>query len=377
MAGAIILPKLGLTMTEGTITEWCVAPGDAVKPGDVLFVVETDKIANEIEAVEAGTIGAILVEAGAVVPVGTTVATMGGAEVPALATPPFALVSAPPAAGARRPVTPLARRMARNAGIDTATLSGSGPRGRISARDVSAALAAAPPPLAGTSDRPATDHERTIARRLTAAKQDIPHFYIAAEADVTELLALRARLNAGSVSTKLSMTHFLLAALGRALAEMPGFNRVWADGHIRELAETDIGLAVETPRGLVAPVLRGVGGLHLDEIAARMDALVRRARAGRLARGDLDGGAIALSNVGMFGASLLFPIVNPGQSSIIGVGQASPVFRPDAAGQPVLRQQLQLGLSCDHRVIDGATAARFIGEVRRRLEQPLALLRAG
>jgi pyruvate dehydrogenase E2 component (dihydrolipoamide acetyltransferase) len=433
----ILMPKLGLTMTEGVLAEWKVAVGDTVAAGDVLFVVETDKISNEVDAQAAGTISALHAAEGETLPVGAVLvswvddssrpngevttaqtaddgkshsepAAAAGAMLPnrpAVGSPPLPSMSKD--GKDRILATPLARRMAAQAGITLADIAGSGPRGRVTADDVAASVASAlrqaqaerklvpapssvssppsptrPEPIEGpapTSAQPASiplsPYQRTTARRLTEAKRDIPHFYVQAEADVTDLLRLRKQLNADADHTKLTVSHFLVTALARTLAGLPAMNRVWADDHLRDFATVDIGMAVETPKGLVAPVLRDLGRLTSDEVAAAADALVARARASRLAPEDLTGGAIAISNVGMFGASALVPIVNPGQSSILGVGAAAPTFRPDTAGAPVLRQVLTLTLSCDHRVIDGALAARFLQALVRRLESPADLLR--
>lgn len=361
----ILMPKLGLTMTEGLLAEWKVAPGDAVSAGDVIFVVETDKISNDVEASEAGTIGALLVQPGETAPVGAAVAMIANGGLPRNGE-------------VRIIATPLARRVAAARGIDLARVSGSGPRGRIMAEDV-----AGSPPLAEPTSFASTSgaihelgaYQRVAARRLTEAKRDIPHFYVFADADLTDLLALRAQLNADPGQAKLTVNSFILAALARTLAVFPQMNRVWAGECLRELATIDVGLAVEGPKGLVAPVVRDLGGLALDEIAAAAEGVIARARADRLASQDLDGGAIAVSNVGMFGVTGLVPIINPGQSSILGVGAAQPLFRPDADGRPLLRQVIHLALSCDHRVIDGALAARFLQAVCQQLETAVALLR--
>ncbi|MGE3691846.1 MAG: dihydrolipoamide acetyltransferase family protein [Novosphingobium sp.] len=387
----ILMPKLGLTMTEGHLVSWNVAPGDAVRAGDVLFIVETDKISNEIEAQDDGTIVALLVSEDETVPVGTVVATMAVSGPPLADTPPqpAAPVSAKPP---RLIATPLARRAARRAGIDLAKVAGSGPRGRITVDDVTAALgetaqpsarAEAPAlPLSPPSQpQPAADrlpmdaHRRVLARRLSEAKRDIPHFYVIAEADVTALDVLREQLNSAHGQPRLTVSHFLLSALARALVALPEVNRVLDGDALVQLPSADIGLAVEGPKGLVAPVLRDLGHLALDEIAVATDQLLAAVRNGRLPAEALVGGATALSNVGMFGATALIPIVNPGQSSILGVGRSRGEFKPDAAGNPCLRQMLTLALSCDHRVIDGALAARFLQTVQTFLEAPAALMR--
>jgi pyruvate dehydrogenase E2 component (dihydrolipoamide acetyltransferase) len=381
MAGArhpILMPKLGLTMTEGMLAEWKVAPGDRVAAGDMLFVVETDKISNEIEASADGVIVELYAAAGDVVLVGEPVAAMlcdgaaGHADPPPLAPAPRLLA------------TPLARRVAGQAGIALSLVAGSGPRGRITADDVIALIDATPhapdavtPTAAPGADPiiPLTSYQAVAARRLTQAKQDIPHFYLFAEADVTALRDARAQLNADTRHIKLSVSHFLLAAVARALVAVPAVNRVWTDEGLRQLAQADVGLAVDSAKGLVAPLLPDLGAATLDEIAASATSLVERARAGRLLAQDLRGGATTISNLGMFGITGVLPIINPGQSSILGVGADQPQFRPDVAGQPVLRRMLGLTLSCDHRVIDGAIAAQFLRRVQSALEAPLSLLR--
>ena len=392
----ILMPKLGLTMTEGVLTEWKVAPGDRISAGEVIFVVETDKIANDVEAQQDGVIEALLAEPGDVVPVGGAVASLaveGGhsAGDEAAAQPEVPAEVSQGGAQPRIIATPLARRMAAASGLDLAKVSGSGPRGRIMAEDVrlaqgsgdaSVALPEAPRPVAKKPSptrkaqlRELGQFQKVAARRLTESKQNIPHFYVFAEADVTGLLELRSQLNDGSGHAKLTVSHFLIAAVARAVEAVPQMNCVWAGDALRELPTVDVGLAVESPKGLVAPVLQDFADLTLDEIATAANALVERARAGKLSGGELEGGAITISNVGMFGATGLLPIINPGQSSILGVGASQPVFRPDDNGQPVLRQVLNLALSCDHRVVDGALAARFLQIVSKQLEAAANLLR--
>jgi pyruvate dehydrogenase E2 component (dihydrolipoamide acetyltransferase) len=287
---------------------------------------------------------------------------------------------APRPTGERIIATPLARRIARQQGIDLARVSGSGPHGRIKMADVEAAVKApattrAPAQAAtGATRRPATSVEQVVARRLTEAKQTIPHFYVLAEADVTELLTLREGLNA-SGGPRISITPFIIAAVGRALAAQSQANALWDNGEIVSLSATDVGMAVDSPRGLMVPVVRNAGEGTLDEVAARCADLIERGRAGKLVAGETEGGAISVSNIGMFGASHLVPIINPGQSAILGVAAIKPVFRPDANGQPALRREVGLVLSCDHRVLDGVRAARLLDEIVRILENPISLLR--
>jgi pyruvate dehydrogenase E2 component (dihydrolipoamide acetyltransferase) len=386
----ILMPKLGLTMTEGMLAEWKVAPGDRVKTGDVIFLVETDKIANDIEATADGVIEALHAAPGDILPVGEVLATLvtdGDAK-----SDPTKLESAPTASApanvaqpARIVATPLARRLATEAGIDINSTAGSGPRGRIVADDVTAAIQTrvaqqrvalkSPEPARAGQLRSLSQHQKVAARRLTESKRDIPHFYVFAEVDVTALLEMRTQLNTDSSFTKITVSHCIIAAVARALASTSEINRVWTEEGLLEFTQVDVGLAVESPKGLIAPVLRDLAACCIDEVAEAATRMTDAARANRLRPEDLHGGAITISNVGMFGATGLLPIINPGQSSILGVGRNRPMFLPDERGQPRLRQVLNLALSCDHRVIDGALAARFLRKIQEGLEAPLALLR--
>jgi pyruvate dehydrogenase E2 component (dihydrolipoamide acetyltransferase) len=286
----------------------------------------------------------------------------------------------------RLAATPLARRVAHQNGIELSRIRGSGPRGRIKEVDVKAALASeagqdhaqASIILTNRAERrrPATQVEKVIARRLTAAKQTIPHFYLLAEADVTFLLTLREEINSDRTATRTTLNHFVVAAVGRALAEIPEMKAVWDNDEVVLHRETDVGIVVDTQRGLVVPVLREVGSMPLDAIVAAASTLVEQARENRLAPADFEGGVISVSNVGMHGTSFLVPIINPGQAAILGVGAVKPVFRPNASGAPQLRQELGLVLSCDHRVLDGVRAALFLNRIVQLLQQPLRLLRA-
>ncbi|MGY0777471.1 dihydrolipoamide acetyltransferase family protein [Azospirillum argentinense] len=410
MVRELVMPKLGLTMTEGVLAEWRVSPGQPFRSGDVLLVVETDKIASEVEADSDGVLIETTIPAGETVAVGTPIARWsadgaGAAPAPQPAEAPVAKPAPTPVAANARPLpapvrangerilsTPLARRRAEGLGVDLAMVAGSGPRGRIKVADVEAAAQTRPAPQpapqapkveASVAERSKpTTLQATIARRLTAAKRDVPHFYLAAEAEVTELAALRDRLNADTESglPRISMTHLVLAAVGRALAAMPEMDRVWDDeppgGAILALGRGDVGMAVDTPRGLVAPVLRGAAALPLDRLAAEAASLTRRARDGRLTEEDFQGGAVTVSNAGMHNVTYMTSIINPGQSSILGVGSVRSVFRPDDAGAPVLKRELGLVLSADHRLFDGVTALAFLNRIIAGLERPLRLLRA-
>lgn len=394
----LLMPKLGLTMTEGMLIEWSVAAGDQVKAGDPLFVVETDKVANEIAAEADGLIGEILVQAGETVPVGAVVARWTGpgqraeesgfavtneATVTAMPAAP-ASVEPPPAAGGRKAATPLARRLARELGVDLAKVGGTGPGGRIKAADVrQASEPSARPENAAERTVAATDCGQRVsasglvqsmARRMTQAKQ-VPHFYLSAEAEVSELLALRGRLNGQSDAPRLTLNHFVIAAVARALAALPQQNRIWNDDHIVQFQDIDVGVAVTTERGLMAPVLHGLAGATLDGIARQSDALLERVRSGNATREDMSGGAISISNAGMFNVTYMTPIINPPQSAILGVGSIREIFRPDSQGAPALRREMGLVLAADHRLHDGAGALKFLNHVIELLQDPYRLLR--
>lgn len=396
----LLMPKLGLTMTEGMLIEWCVAAGAQVKTGDPLFVVETDKVANEIAAEADGRIGEILVPEGETVPVGTVVARWTGpgqrsaAEADGALREPApsasgtqaapALASAPvPASGGRVVATPLARRLAREMDLDLARVGGTGPGGRIKAADVRQAQAQVQVPAQprAASRQEASEQRiaasglmQSMAKRMTQAKQ-VPHFYLAAEAEVSELLGLRRRLNEQPDAPRLTLNHFVIAAVARALAALPQQNRIWSDGHIVQFDEVDVGVAVSTERGLMAPVLHGLAGAPLDAIARQSDSLLERVRDGNATHADMQGGAISISNAGMFNVTYMTPIINPPQSAILGVGSIRETFRPDEQGAPALRREMGLVLAADHRLHDGAGALKFLNYVIDLLQNPYRLLR--
>ncbi len=394
MRSELLMPKLGLTMTEGALVEWMLAPGAAFKTGDGIFVVETDKVASEVPADHDGVLLEVLVPVGEMVQVGTVIGYVDDGLAGSTSSQPAAAApaSTPPvvqSGESRRFSTPLARRLAAQLAVPLADVAGSGPRGRIKAADVRAAqagqtrtAAAVSPPTPVGATRPAaavtktkpTPTQATMARRLTQAKQQIPHFYLAAEAEVTKLMALRTELNAMPGYPKLTLTHLLVAAVGRALRELPELNRVWTDDGIVSFASCDVGVAVNAGRGLLVPVVPDVAGRSLEGIARATQELVDKARNGELEAGQMSGGAISISNAGMFNVSWMTPIINPGQSMILGVGSVRELFRPDANGQPALRRELGLVLAADHRILDGVSGLKMLNAVIASLEKPLCLL---
>lgn len=403
-----LMPKLGLTMTEGALAEWTVAPGARFKAGDCVFVVENDKAASEIAAESDGVMGVPLVAAGETVAVG---AVLGYWDDPdgAVTEPAASAVAGAPA---RRPVTPWARKLASEQGVDLAGVAGSGPGGRVRARDVEAALrqgpaspapaapAATPPQAAALIPQPPvaqlgpaslappvaqpgapagrlqpfTSLQQAAAVRLTAAKQEIPHFYLVREVEISKLLDLHARLKDPTTEPRLTLNHFLVAAVGRALRALPELNRVWTPQGMLVLEGSDVGVAVHTERGLMVPVLRDVGRLGLVALARQANAAAERARAGRLAADDMAGGAITVSNAGMHGLTAMSSIIVPGQAMILGVGGVRELFRPGAQGQPALQREIVLTLSLDHRVLDGVAGAALLNAMVEGLTHPTRLL---
>lgn len=321
----MLMPKLGLTMTEGTIAEWRFAEGASFARGAIWLIVETEKVANEIEAPEAGRLVKILAQQGETVPVGTVLAEWEA-----------------------------------QAGASKKTSAAAGP--------------AAASVVAERRWRKASALELAAARKLSESKQTIPHFYLAIEIEVSRLQASREERNARRGETKkITLTHLIVAAVARAIARHPAVNRVWQDDGFVALDGSDVGVAVHSEQGLLAPVLRGAARKSLDELAAELDALVERARAMALTPADVGGGAVTVSNAGMHDVSWMSSIINPGQSAILGVGTERRLFRPDEGGAPRLAREVGVVLSCDHRVLDGVRALAFLNEVRAALEAPQTL----
>lgn len=402
MSVDLLMPKLGLTMTEGSVSEWKVDPGGEVRAGEVVVVIETEKVAYDVEAEVDGTLLAIDVPVGETVPVGARLARIGVhaetlAEVDAEPTParesemrianedPVAIAAkavGPARTDGRIVATPLARKLAAGSSVDLRAVAGSGPRGRIKADDVRKAAtseAATPPasaaPAAGR--RRPSPTQATMARRLSAVKHGVPHFYLATEVELSALEALRANLNADTTRPRLSITAFIVAAVGRALNDQPSANTVWADDELLSYGSADVGIAVHTAQGLFVPVVRDVGAKPLDRIAREAGELIERTRAGTLSLDDMTGGAITVSNAGMHDVTYITPIVSPGQSAILGVGSVRPVFRPDADGKPVLRRELGLVLAADHRIFDGVSGIELLNRIVGYLESPLSLSNSG
>jgi pyruvate dehydrogenase E2 component (dihydrolipoamide acetyltransferase) len=447
----VLMPQLGETVAEGKITKWFVAPGAAVKPGDNLFEIETDKVSMEVPSITAGTLTEIRVQAGDTALVGAVVAiiagegsaTVSGAAASGAPPAPTASKPAPSAASRAAPVapvrsgageratanlayenldpffevrtpsrnfgpartsggthvTPLARRLAGENGIDLSRISGSGPRGRIVAADVEKAIGsgagrAAPAIATGLSaeqvkalyqsvafeEVPLDGMRRTIATRLVEAKQTIPHFYLTADVTMDALLRLREEANAGApkageaAAYKLSVNDFVIKALALALQRVPAANAVWAGDRILRFKNSDVGVAVALEGGLLTPVIRNAEAKSLSAISNEMKELAGRAKEKKLKPAEYQGGASAISNLGMYGVREFSAIINPPHATILAVGasQRRPVEADDGSVKFV--SQMTVTLSCDHRVVDGALGAELLAAFKALIENPVMML---
>ena len=423
MAVEILMPALSPTMEEGTLAKWLVKEGDAVKSGQIIAEIETDKATMEFEAVDEGTIGMLLIAEGtAGVKVNTPIAMLledGDAAdakpaaavvaAPVVAAPvAVAAVAAPVAAkagGARVFASPLARRIAAEKGLDLTAIKGSGPHGRIVRADVEGAKAAAPvaavaaapvqAPVAAVAaasgpstetvlktyaDRPFEEialngMRKTIAARLTEAKQTVPHFYLRRDIELDALMAFRGQLNAKleARGVKLSVNDFIIKACALALQQVPAANAVWAGDRVLQFKKSDVAVAVAIEGGLFTPVLKDAEAKSLSALSAEMKDLAKRARDRKLAPHEYQGGSFAISNLGMFGIDNFDAIINPPHAAIlaVGAGVAKPIVKDGAV---VVGTVMSVTLSVDHRVIDGALGAQLLTAIKDNLENPLAML---
>ena len=422
----ILMPALSPTMEEGTLAKWLVKPGDTVKSGDLLAEIETDKATMEFEAVDEGVIGALVVAAGTEgVKVNSVIATLlmdgesaGVAPAPKAAAPfataaptvapvpAAAPVAAPQDNGPRVFATPLARRIAADKGLDLTILAGSGPHGRIIKTDVEnatpkaaaapvaavAAVAATKTPAAAPAglstetvlkmyaDRPFTEVKldgmrKTIAARLTEAKQTIPHFYLRREIRIDALLKFRGELNAQLEprKIKLSVNDFIIKACALALQSVPDANAVWAGDRILKLKPSDVAVAVAIEGGLFTPVLRDAETKSLSALSAQMKDLAARAKTRKLAPAEYQGGSFAISNLGMFGIDNFDAVINPPHGAILAVGAGVPKAVV-TNGVIEVATIMSVTLSVDHRVIDGALGANLLNAIVQNLENPLGML---
>jgi pyruvate dehydrogenase E2 component (dihydrolipoamide acetyltransferase) len=417
MSTVIRMPELAANTPEATLVEWLVEEGASVTAGDAIATVETAKATVDIEAEVSGVVLRLVVEGGTDVEVGGPIAVIGEEgerldeqqlagvpwhdatppEAPAAPAPvPVVAIADPPPAERRIFASPLARRLARDNGLELAAIPGTGPNGRVRRRDVDAALAAraqaadesdgaapvarsAPVVTVATTaeppdgmDIPHTRLRRAIAARLVESKQTAPHFYIRGTARVDALLDLRGRLN-DETGQRISVNDLVLKAVAKAHVAVPAMNVVWGPESVRQFHHVDIAVAVATEQGLVTPVLRNADTLSLSAIAGATRDYAERARAGALHPSDLEGGSISVSNLGMFGTEEFTAIINPPQAAVLAVGAAVP-SAVVVDGELAVARTVTVNLSVDHRPVDGAVAAEWMREFLALLEQPLRLL---
>ena len=432
------MPQLGETVAEGKITKWFKAAGDAVTPGDNLFEIETDKTSMEVPSTTSGTLTEIRFKVGDVAKVGAVVAVISGAGAAATSAPASQPPKAPAAArvvpaaplaavhstpmprpaapmdpfnAVRTPernygpaklasgttVTPLARRLAGERGIDLTRIFGSGPHGSIVAVDVERAAPGIATPAMATGasaaqvkalyegvtyeEVPLDSMRRTIATRLAEAKQTIPHFYLTADLDAGRLIAMREEANAaapkdktGQPAFKLSLNDFIIKTWAAALQRIPSANAVWAGDRILRFRSSDIGIAVALDGGLITPVIRNANSKSVTTISAEMRDLADRARQKKLKPNEYQGGSSAVSNLGMYGVREFSAIINPPHATILAVGatRRAPVEADD--GSVKFISQMTVTLSCDHRAVDGALGAQLLASFKDFIEKPVTAL---
>ncbi|GAB4320613.1 MAG: pyruvate dehydrogenase complex dihydrolipoamide acetyltransferase [Dehalococcoidia bacterium] len=422
MPSEITMPQMGADMTEGTVVRWLKQVGDTVTRGEIIAEIETDKATVELEAFESGTLRKIVVQEGETVPVGDVIAILadegeevpdvepkpstgrrrhiepatsgdgagGGAEVKQREEP-SGPEPAPAAAtaGGRLRVSPVARRIAEEHGVDLTAIQGTGPDGRILRRDVEAALraaekapaqapveeAAARRPAAPEAGRvePLSRMRQTIARRMSESKQRQPHYYLTVDVDMTDAMEFRKRLNdALPDERRVTVNDLIVKACALALRNHPKFNAEYTDEGIRFHGTINIAIGIALDEGLIAPALLDCGNKTLGRIAEESKDLVERAKSGKLRADEYGSGTFTITNLGAYGVESLIGIINPPMSAILGVG--SVMAKPAVyQGQIAIRQLMKIALSADHRVTDGAEGARFIKEIQSLLENPTTL----
>jgi pyruvate dehydrogenase E2 component (dihydrolipoamide acetyltransferase) len=431
MPATVLMPALSPTMEKGKLSKWLKKEGDKVKSGDVLAEIETDKATMEVEAVDEGTIGKIMVAEGTEdVLVNTPIAVIlgEGEKVGDIAAAPAAKPSLPgasapetaPVSGGGKPIvppplppagevarrtgegrvfaSPLAKRLAKQKGIDLAALKGTGPHGRIVSRDVEIVKPGTAPSRAGFTPPPSDEsvlklfepgsyelvpHDgmrKVIARRLSESKQTIPHFYVSVDVTLDYLLDLRERLNATSPKNekgvpewKVSVNDFIIKAMAMALVKVPDANVSWTESAMVKHKHADIGVAVSIPGGLITPVVRKAETKGLVQISAEMKDYAKRARERKLKPEEYTGGSASVSNMGMMNVKNFAAIINPPHASILAIGSGE--RRPVVRGNDIkIEQQMTMTLSTDHRCIDGALGAEFINAIKQNLEEPGLML---
>jgi pyruvate dehydrogenase E2 component (dihydrolipoamide acetyltransferase) len=352
VATSVVMPALEMAQESGKLIAWRKKEGDAVKKGDALLEIETDKAVVEVEAQADGILASITAREGSVVPVGQTIAWL------------VAPGEAPPQSAVRSPqfpipISPKARRLAKERGIDLATIKGSGPGGEILFEDVQSSVAHRPAVVNPQPEIASTDISSTarlMAERTTQSWTTVPHFFVSRDVDATALNAAREKHDG------VSHTDLLVSIVARALSKHPRLNASWIDGDVRTNADVNVAIAIAVEDAVVTGVVRDADRASLEEIASRRKELADRARAGRLQPSDISGPTFTISNLGMFQVDAFTAIIVPPQAGILAVGAiADRVVAVD--GQPAVRPMMTLTLSCDHRVVDGAAAARFLNDI--------------
>ncbi len=403
MATVMRMPEVLANATEAVIQTWLVSVGQEIAVGDPIAEIETDKAVVEYAAEVEGILARVIADEGTTIAVGAPIAVVAApgenlddldpeTREPEPGAPVIERISgdaaaAPVAAnGHRLFATPLVRKIASERGIDLATVTGTGPGGRIVRRDLDrlpdVEREAPAPPASETGDGapqaggfvdvPLTGMRKAIARRLTESKSSVPHFYITADCRVDALLALRRSVNEAG-STKVSVNDFVIKAVAGALREVPEANAVWNGDSLRQFETVDIAVAVAIDGGLLTPVVRGVDQMPISVVAAAVADLAARARAGKIKQHELEGGSFSVSNLGMYGVTEFSAILNPPHSGILAVGAAAqkPVVIDDELAVGTV---MTVTLSADHRVVDGAVAARWIAAFVRRIQNPMTML---
>lgn len=407
----ITMPKLSDTMTEGTIARWKKKKGDPIAMGDILAEIETDKATMEMEAFDDGVLKEIYVEEGGKAPVGGKIALIladgenadeeakpeksakskkSDNSKKSSATPPEKSSAQPAASsGGRVKASPLAKKIAAERGVSLEGVPGSGPGGRIVAKDVpekgaktSTTPASSAPKIeakAGEGDTsvPLSNMRRTIAERLLASKQQNPHFYLSIEVDAGPLVRLRKDLNAANEANgqpKLTVNDFVLLAVGRAAARHPYVNASWGGDAIIQHASVNISVAIAVEDGLVTPVIRNADKLSLKDISAAVKDLAKRARDKKLKPEEYAGGTLTVSNLGAYGIEQFYAIINPPQAAILAVGAIVKKPVVNTKGEIVVGERMNISLSGDHRVVDGAVGAEFLATLRKLVENPAMML---
>jgi pyruvate dehydrogenase E2 component (dihydrolipoamide acetyltransferase) len=424
----ILMPALSPTMERGNLARWLKKEGDKIKPGDVIAEIETDKATMEVEAIDEGVLVKIVVPEGTTdVPVNDVIGLIAGEEedakpvasrpspvreetLPAPPAAPHAPAVAPRAfngeSGPRIFASPLARRIAKESGLDLASIPGSGPHGRIIERDVKAALAHGPAAVPAQDTKapslpwptppdelirknfapdsfeevPHDSMRKTIARRLVEASRTIPHFYLTADCNLDAVMALREAINAaapkgkeGKPAYKISVNDFIIKAMAMALIRVPDANAAWTETAMLKHKHADIGVAVAIPGGLITPIVRAAETKSLSVISNEMKDFSARARARKLMPEEYQGGSTSVSNLGMFGIKSFSAIINPPQATVLAVGAAEHRIIVKE-GTPAVATLMSVTLSCDHRAVDGVLGANLLAAFKDLIEKPAGML---